>query len=463
MEAKCSVCQFLPTDFAEDPIKKSYGKVWTRFKRSRSLGKRIQRTMKVHSIKERLFCRESLVTILIGLWIFLIPFGKAEKGPVILLALLGLFQLIQTKGEGVPSQAAKSFLLLLVLYLGSVAISFIDAISLKAPVKVLLTGIGSGFAGFAIINTSEGAQKFLQRIWVISASVVGFWLLDAGIQAIFGKDLFGLVWEGGRLSGPWLKKTQMGYYSGPFSALLLMFALKKKWRPTFLWALFLFTSTIVLLNNSRGGWVMYGVVATIFCWRAFIKPLKYKWIACVGLVTLGAALLMGLYAVSETFKSRADQTLLALSGNTEHLNAALSERLPVWKAAWGVFRAKPIHGVGARNFRQVAPDYWPKGYVTGLTNAAYPHQFILEYGVGTGLVGLAGLAASIILCVHWWTRANPTQRTIASGFGLALLAFYFPLNSHRAYFGSEQAISLWMLITLYIVAIRSGKEVKSEV
>ncbi len=404
--------------------------------------------------KETLFVR--LIIFLTGLWCFLIPFGKGEQAPAALLAIMGLSALIRTRGVCAQTSAAKGFLLLLTLYLIPIAISLIDAVSFSAPFVVLMTGIGSGLAGLAIIHAIESDRRVLQQITLVLACVVGFWFLDAGIQAIFGRDIFGLAWEQ-RLSGPWMKKMQMGCYSGPFSALLLIFAMQKRWKPILLWILFLFVSIIVLLNNSRGGWVMYAVVAPVFGWRAFIAKLRHRSLISAGLIAAGIVMIIGLYFSSSTFKARADQSLIALQGDKQAFNEASSERLPIWVAACRIIQAHPINGVGARNFRKVAPDYWPTDIETVLTNATYPHQYVLEYAVGTGLVGILGFIVSAFFCVRWWRQANAKQRQDAFGFGLTLLALYFPLNTHKAYFSSELAVSLWILIALYVAAMRHQK------
>lgn len=410
----------------------------------------MQRLLNLIRQKEHRF--EYGIVLLTGLWLFLIPFGKGEQVPAMILAILGLIQLIRTKGQIATSPAAKSFLLLLALYLIPIAISMFDAPNLARPFTVLATGLGSGLAGLALISGTKNRTMF-RLIAPVLAAVIGFWLLDSAIQAVFGRDLFGLTWDDGRLSGPFLKKAQMGYYSGPFSAFLLIYALHKKWKPLLLGALLLFTTIIVLLNNSRGGWIMFGVVAIIFGWQAFIAPLKHKALACTALILLGLTMVIGLYYTAAPFRKRADQTLLALQGDSYHINRALSKRLPMWIASVNIYKAHPINGVGARNFREVALDYWPTGFEYERPQIAYPHQCLLEYAVGTGTIGLIGLIASFILCIHWWKRADKTQRKQAAAYAVALLAVYFPLNTQRAFFDSEVAISLWIILALYLSAI----------
>jgi O-antigen ligase len=395
------------------------------------------------------------VITLLFMWIFLIPFGRCEQGPAALLAITGLLVLIKTKGECATSPAAKGFLLLLALYLAPILISLTDAVSFKAPFRVFLVGIGSGLTGLAILHASENDKDFFKKSALVLAAVVGFWFLDAGIQAVFGRDIFGLVREE-RLSGPWLKKTQMGYYSGPFSALLLMFALHRNWRPVFQWTLFLFVSIIVLLNNSRGGWVMYGVVAAVFVWGAGIRKLRRKIPVCIVLLLLAAGTVYGLYHASGSFRKRVDQTLLAAKGDRYHLNRSLSKRLPMWIASCDIIKTYPINGVGARNFRKIALDHWPKGFEYENPRIDYPHQVILEYWVGTGIIGVLGLLVSIILCVMWWLKADSSRRRDAAGTGLTLMALYFPLNTHRAYYSSDLSAALWILIALYTAAILSS-------
>lgn len=423
--------------------------------------------MKVICAIKRFVCEpdlrvEHLVILLTGLWLFLIPFGNGEYGPGIALAVLGLYQLIRTRGTCVASPAAKSFLLLLEVYLIPVVISLTDTISFAAPLTVLLTGLLSGLAGLAIISAATASRKVLLSVSLLFAAVVGFWFLDAGIQAVFGKDIFGLQWEAHRLSGMFSEKTKMGYYAGPFSAFLLIFALQKKWKPVWLFPLFLFTSIIVLLNNHRGGWAMYGIVAAVFCTKAFVLPRKHKVLTCAGLLLAGAALICGLYHTSDTFRKRADQTLRSRHATRVEINKALSNRLSVWEAAVGIIKDHPINGIGANNYRLLCTQYWSGDLKKNINWAPHPHQLVLEYAVGTGTIGVLGLFFSMGLCLHWWHKASSEQRTAAFSYGLVLLALYFPLNTHRAVFSSELSVTLWMLIALYTAALHTTTPVISE-
>jgi O-antigen ligase len=408
---------------------------------------------------------ENWVVVLTGLWLFLIPFGRGAQVPVAALAAIGLTLLFQTRGQCARSPAAKGFLLLCALYLIPIALSMFDAPALKYPMRVFWIGVGSALAGIAIIHGAS-SRKSLQRIGLLLAAGVAFWLLYAASQVIFGCDLFRESWQGaeGRICGPFTNKNIMGYYAGPYSALLLMFAWQKKWKPLWLIALLLFTSIIILLNNSRGGWVMYAIVATGFVWKAFIAPRKHKLLICAGIILLGAVVLGGLYFTSSAFRARADQTLVAFQGTEQALNEALTNRIPVWEAAWAAIKDHPINGSGARNFRVVALEYWPiekYGAPGKVGNTFYPHQLVLEYAFGTGLIGIIGLILSAGLCLRWWFRAAPEQRTLACGYGLVLLADYFPINTHRSMFASLEALSIWILIALYCATIQF-KETSAE-
>lgn len=408
----------------------------------------------IYFLTNRETCSVNWTVVLVGLWVFTIPFGKGEQVPAGILAVMGLAMLIRKNRRALWTPAIKGFLLLMALYIVPILISMLDAESHKYPGRVLLAAIISGFAGLPVIAAIEKDPRTLRRITLILAGVVLFWMVDAGIQALFGRDIFGNTWELDHLSGPWRKKTQMGYYFGPFSAFVFWVALRKKLKPVLLWVLFIFASVIALLNNCRGGWVMYGVVAAPFAWKAFITPRKHKVLVCFLLAALGGSVLFGLYSTSGTFRTRADQTLLVFKGDKESINDALTFRVPIWTAAWEGIKDHPINGHGARNFRVTGDDYWPEGYDADQYNTYYPHQYVLEYAYGTGLIGIAGLIASFVLCIRWWFGANTEQKSRAAVYGLTLLALYFPLNSHKAHFSAEVAVSLWMLLALYTAGTR---------
>lgn len=400
-----------------------------------------------------------LTILLTGLWIFLIPISAGARVPVALLALQGLITLVRQRRALFANREHRRYILLIALYALPVLFSMTDAIAFKYPVRILCMSGLSLLAGIQLIETCKD-DKARRWIGILLAAGVGFWVMDALIQAIAGRDLFLIPRQADRLGGPFTTHTRMGYYLAPFSALLLFWMIQQKWKFWIQLPVYIATTVVIVLNNCRGGWIMFAGVSAIYILQLIVQvPRRYKGI----IICLGVALAVGTtvltYHFSESVQKRVNQTLRVLERNPKALKKATSGRDGVWGASWGIIQDHPINGIGARNFRYIAQDYWHEKLISD----SYPHQVILEYAVGTGLIGVAGLFISMALCIRWLLSASPRERNHALAFSVLLAAEFFPLNTHRAHYSSGLALNLWIIIALFIGSLNKqrGEEIPS--
>jgi O-antigen ligase/tetratricopeptide (TPR) repeat protein len=104
-------------------------------------------------------------------------------------------------------------------------------------------------------------------------------------------------------------------------------------------------------------------------------------------------------------------------------------RLPIWRAAWDLFRSRPLTGWGVDAFQLAfgakrPPEY---GLVEWDATPTKAHNEVLHLLATQGLLGLAGaavLAAGVVRAgVGAWRRAEAADRPLVVGVFAALVAF----------------------------------------
>lgn len=140
-------------------------------------------------------------------------------------------------------------------------------------------------------------------------------------------------------------------------------------------------------------------------------------------VALGAGALGALLSVLGAF-GRGPLSLVA-GQNTFQL------RIDSWKAAWGMFVANPLTGVGLDRYAAHYREYRPAR--SALTRSAEdfadaPHNVPLSMfssgGIVLGAIYLATVVAVAVVAVRAWRRADPTERRLLGLAGGAWVAYH---------------------------------------
>jgi len=398
----------------------------------------------------------SRITVaLIALSVFLIPFGTSSQIPCGLLAFAGVGTLVLTRGAILKDVNMRRFTALILCYALPIALSIIGAVKTKSPIKVLSMALISYLSGIAIIYVCRD-ERTRKRVMTCFAATVAFWVADALFQAIAGFDIFGFRPARLRLGGPFTTQYMLGAYLGSLSALLIFYGLIKKWPLHINLFVYLLTSIIVMLSNTRTGWVMYAIVSAVFLYHALFKPIKRRIPLFIFILLAGAVTATGLYKFNPAFAQRIEQTKFAFNGNLDSLEDALSGRLRIWITAINVIKDNPINGIGARNFRHVYTVYMPQreygSYKDALAikGTTHPHQLLLEVTAETGMIGLTGLFIMYFLFWRAWKNGTAQQRFHTIPIAALILAAYFPLNTHSAHYSSQYSMILWLMIALYL-------------
>lgn len=393
----------------------------------------------------------------------LLPFGRLEELPLLVMAVLGGRRLWR---EGWALAFDPRVQLLSALFLAYWLPIFFSAFDAVHPEKTWLVTAAMPrywLAGLFVLGVLESAEAHLS-LWRLSAWLLVFWSVDALVQSLAGYNLLGYphpVEPIARVNGVF---GQGNYKLGPILALfspLLVEHARRYWSPAAMLAALAALAIVVLLTTTRVGWVMLGVIGAAY---ALLYGRRYPLrTAMVSGVLVLAALVCGTvaYQASDPFRDRVASTMRVFDGTREALDEALSARLPIWETSVAMASEHWINGVGARGYRYAYPAYAPDDdpWVRpddGI-GATYAHHLLLEILTETGVIGLAGFALLLWLMIAAWRRAPPDARGMMFPYALALVAAVFPFNSHYAMYATGWSITLWWLVFGFCAAMTRSR------
>ena len=200
-----------------------------------------------------------------------------------------------------------------------------------------------------------------------------------------------------------------------------------RWRRLFLLLLTLGTTAVLILTQSRSGWL--GAVASLYLlvllWTAVLpknSPHKRALLLASGAFTLLgiiSVLLIGPERLASLWQDPAQETLLGSIGS-------LGFRQEVWRWTVVMLQDFPFTGIGLGSFQHVIRRLYPVA-VDPAYAITHAHNVFLQTAVDFGLFGLINYLAlmGVLLAMLWKTaRSSITARPYALGFAASLLAYH---------------------------------------
>ncbi|MDA0242992.1 MAG: O-antigen ligase family protein [Chloroflexi bacterium] len=157
------------------------------------------------------------------------------------------------------------------------------------------------------------------------------------------------------------------------------------------------TTAVLILTQSRGGLLGFGVGLGVMCWLA-VAPRWRKWVLGGGLATAvaGGWLLWRYAAVLET--------------NPVDNVSTLNGRLEIWSRALYGIQDFPFTGMGMNNFRVIVHLLYPLFTISPDVDIAHAHNHILQAALDLGLPGA-------IAYIALWLGAGWMVWRVVSGAG----------------------------------------------
>lgn len=350
-------------------------------------------------------------------------FGPSPMVPAMLLSLMGMWLLWRKRAALFRSIAQRRWLAAFLLLFLPVALSVPGSLGLRVSASIAAVMVFFFFTGVALV---ESLRADTERDWLIRwiAVVIAFWVADAYVQIVFGRDLFGIAINPAdyRIVGPFAGNLRLSLFVSLLLPMLLLRLIPRGWIVTF--AALALAGAVAMLSGSRAIIVFLAIIGAALVLR--MPGGRRKWLL-VGILAsvAGVAAL-----ISPVLLQR-----LELFGELRHpsftsINHILSWRLWIWDTAMNMVADRPFTGVGAGAF-QAAYDHYSTlpGDVFRGTYVYHAHQLYVGIAAETGLIGLAAFCVLVVLTLRWYWQAPPERRQHAWPFALGLLAYAFPLNS----------------------------------
>lgn len=400
------------------------------------------------------------LTILLGLYFFLLPLGKTLWYPLFLMAIVGMYLLVKEIRDGGFSLGTK-WLLIGGSFIWVPAIfSMINTVDSGRTLQFVGTYPLFFLAGYFIYKRLSAGLNVMPAVYVISAIVV-FWGVLAIWQYVDPNNPFGP--SGSHNQGIHTRDNpfvdgglMMGVILGSLFS-FLVFALWAQGSNLLAIVFGLFIIGLIYISGTRSAWlsvlVTLSAVPVVAMLRGFKPSIKTYLVSILLFVTLVFA---GVFAYQQPgLQLKLNQTLTVFNNPTrEGLDSALSGRVDIWDDAIQLGLTSPLVGTGVNNFRYAQPLLpYPAGtrWITQwnkdgheLKGPAHTHQILLEAWSGAGALGLIGLIAYFIWLGRTSIHVGKTGALLAVGALVALWAGFFPFNTHNNFYGGWMSAWFWV-------------------
>ena len=414
--------------------------------------------------------------------LFQVSLGGISLGPMeALLGLLLLTWLLQMATRQTIIVPQAPLLWPFLIFLGAISLSWLTAFSLKASLIETLKWVE--MLALYLFITANFSGKESRRL-ILLLILVGIAQAGLGLyQFLFKAGPAGFLLFGGRFLrafGTFRQPNPYGGYLGLILPLALSVALwggerllsgRPKLRTdlgliTVAWGGFGLMLAALFASQSRGAWLafMMALIVTLFLkggqWAVALTGVS---IALATLISMGALALLPetisqRFVDALPFVNRPDIVTVELTD----ANFAILERLAHWQAAEYIWRDNFWLGVGFGNYESVYQAYAIGRWLDPLGHA---HNYILNIGAETGLIGLIGYLIFwgwvIGYTIRGWLKTAPDSlnRAILAGTIGILTHLHFHNLLDNLY---VQGMYLHITILLGLITLTIGGDTNDQ-
>ena len=227
------------------------------------------------------------------------------------------------------------------------------------------------------------------------------------------------------------------------------------WRSIFLLAT-LWTAWVLLLTQSRGGWIAaaVGLIVLLVLWALALPKSRARRTLRLTIVCLTVAGIVLVFRIGpETIWGLwADPPQETVVGTLTTLNF----RKELWPWALTAISDFPFTGVGLGTFRQVAFRLYPLP-LSPQFDIGHAHNVFLQMALDVGLPGLAVYIAILLVAAvagSQVARSGASYRAVSVGILAGLVAHHVYGLADALALGSKPGLVFWLLLGLLAAARR---------
>jgi len=383
-----------------------------------------------------------LTTLVVLAPLFLFPpTGRLLLTPILLLPLPWLVSLAK-RDEPLPRTALNGSLLLLLLMV---------AVSLYATFDIF-------FSASKVLGVVYGVVVFfaIVRSAPLSPAIDLFVLAGTGLAAL---GILGTNWMA---KMPALAKITShlpavirgvpgqseGFQPNAIAGALVMFiplqlALAMTatgWRRVAYGAMSLFTFGIVLLTQSRGGYLSIGIAAI-------------AWALWSGRRSRVAAVVVIVAVLAVALPLRHRLSHAAGAG----FSSDVEGRTELWSRAITMIGDFPFTGAGMNTFRKIMPAMYPAFFTPPDFDIAHAHNHLLQAALDLGIPGLIAYlaiwfgAAALLFQAY---RRSGSNRLVIGGMAAGMLAYFLFGTVDTIALGAKVGIFFWIALAVIVLMHR---------
>ncbi len=220
--------------------------------------------------------------------------------------------------------------------------------------------------------------------------------------------------------------------------------------------LLLFSGTVLLLTQSRSGWIggFGGTLLLLFLSGVMSSRRGVRMVTAFAALAAVAGAIVFLSRFNAQVPLLPSLALLSSKGIdvTEVGRIDMRGRLEIWSRAIYALQDFPFTGIGLGTFRRVTPLLYPYFYIKTFSEGPPDaHNLLLQAGVDFGFPGLIAYLALILIAlgtiaVH--VRGDGWERTVAFSLLGGLVGIHLYGLTDIISFGAKPGILFWMAIGL---------------
>lgn len=253
-----------------------------------------------------------------------------------------------------------------------------------------------------LINYDKKILNYFYNVLLICFSILIF---DGYIQFIFGKNIFLIPSDYGRVASFFGKELVLGSYLSrlfPLFFALFLIKKKKKYDNYIIATIFVSLDVLIYLTGERTSFFLLNI-STIYI---IILINEYKVFRILTFI-ISILIIIIITATNEGIKQRmVDQPLNSIEINNDKnfndqpkLDKKIfsNEHTKIYFTAFEMFKDKPILGHGPKIFRLSCKNY--KLDEMGDGCSTHPHNFYLQLLVETGIIGFSFIFIALLYLI----------------------------------------------------------------